>query len=231
MPSPVAGVPAWAAPVQGGGRYAVPGAPGLVYAGAIPRAAAFIVDTFLVGVVAIFASIPFASRAVDPAQVDVASGAGTVITALLEAAYFILFWASSGRATLGMRLFSLQIGRAADGARLEPAQAVVRWLALGSWLVLLGLLSPDLAVIGAILQLVWVLALLVSTVSSPTRQGLHDRVAGSAIVRPAGAGDGLAITCLAVVLVLPLLAIIAIVALILLGTQVSTILSDVGTSI
>jgi len=79
--------------------------------------------------------------------------------------------------------------------------------------------------------LAWTLALLVTTVASPTKQGLHDRFAGTAIVRPVGPGNGLAYACLAIVLIVPLLAIISIIALIFLGGQVSDILSAVGESI
>ncbi|MGP1674695.1 MAG: hypothetical protein ACTS8Z_05740, partial [Candidatus Limnocylindrales bacterium] len=50
-------------------------------------------------------------------------------------------------------------------------------------------------------QPVWIVALFVSTVSSPTKQGLHDRLANTAVVRPSTAGRGAAITCLVIVLV------------------------------
>ena len=43
------------------------------------------------------------------------------------------------------------------------------------------------AVCWACVGLAWAVALLVTTVSSPTKQGLHDRFAGSAIVQPTGA--------------------------------------------
>jgi hypothetical protein len=80
-------------------------------------------------------------------------------------------------------------------------------------------------------QLVWAIVLLISTTTSPTKQGLHDRFANSAVVRPAGAGTGLATTCLVVVIVLLLIGLASIVALIFLGGQVSAILSAAGESI
>jgi hypothetical protein len=76
-----------------------------------------------------------------------------------------------------------------------------------------------------------VIVLLVSTVMSPTKQGLHDRFANSAVVRPAGAGSGIAMACLVIVIALFVLAILSIVALIFVGGQVSTILSDIGNSV
>jgi hypothetical protein len=60
-------------------------------------------------------------------------------------------------------------------------------------------------------QLVWAIVLLISTTTSPTKQGLHDRFANSAVVRPAGAGTGLATTCLVVVIVLLLIGLASIV--------------------
>lgn len=230
----------WAPPpLGGGGRYAVPGAPGLEYAGALPRFAAFVLDLILVGFVAGIVALPFAPTLTQTGQANplswstdyaVRTGVGSLIGVLAEAAYFTLLWMSSGRATLGMRLFSLQIGRADNGQRLDARASFIRWLALGSWLGVLGF-SPALAGLGGLAQLGWSVVLLVSTIASPTRQGIHDRIAGSAIVRPVGAGNGLAYACLAIALIIPLLAILSIIALIFLGGQVSDILSAVGESI
>ncbi len=228
-------------PPEAGGRLAVPGAPGLVYAGAIPRAAAWIVDSFLLGILVSIVTIPFAASAfvgLDPttdampdfSQLTLRSGIAAAVAVVIEAAYFIFFWMSAGRATLGMRLFNLQVGNAPDGARLRPDQAGKRWLAYGSWLGLASLAPAFGAVVGLV-QLGWTLVLLVTTASSPTKQGLHDRFAGSAVVRPASAGNGLAITCLIVALALPLLLLFLLVPLIFLGSQVSDILSAVGDSI
>ena len=211
-----------------------------MYAGALPRFAAFVVDMFIVGIVISIVALPFTPAATQVTQMTgfwssttsyaVRSGLGSLIGVILEAIYFVLLWMSSGRATLGMRLFSLQVGRMDDGQRLPFQAALVRWLAFGSWFGLLGLV-PALASVGSLLQLGWSIVLLVSTIASPTHQGIHDRIAGSAVVRPANAGNGLAITCVVIALIVPLLAIISFIALIFLGAQVSSILSDVGTSI
>ncbi len=231
----------WAPPpYTGDGRYAVPGAPGLQYAGALPRFAAFVVDMVLISIAVAIVSAPFTPAVTQVTQGNgfwmsttgfaVRSGVGSLFGVVVEAAYFTLLWMSSGRATLGMRLFGLQVGRADDGQRLAPQAALVRWLAFGSWLALLGL-APGLAGVGGLAQVVWSIALLVSTIASPTHQGIHDRIAGSAVVRPANAGDGLAIACVVIVLILPLLAIVSLIALLFLGGQVSSVLSNVGSSI
>ena len=241
---PDQGSGSWGSPPPGsGGPFAVPGAPGLVYAGAIPRAAAWIVDSFLLSIIVSIVTIPFAASAFvghglhrrDGARLHAAHGRASGIAALIgvaiEAAYFILLWMSSGRATLGMRLFGLQVGNArrrGEAATRPGGQALARLR-----LVARGRRRhrPWSGGIVGLVQLAWTLVLLVTTASSPTKQGLHDKFAGSAVVRPATAGNGLAITCLIVALIVPILAIFSLVSLILLGTQVSSILSAVGDSI
>ena len=54
----------------------------------------------------------------------------------------------------------------------------------------------------------------------PVKQGLHDRFASSALVRPANrTSGGLAVGCLAVVIVIGLLFVAVVAALIFLGSQ------------
>jgi uncharacterized RDD family membrane protein YckC len=219
----------------------VPGAPGLVYAGAIPRAAAYIVDSLILSIISGIAAAPFAATtavtALDPnnpfgdmSALTMRSGEATLIALVIEAVYFIFLWSSGGRATLGMRLFGLQVGNAANGNKLEVAQAGRRWLAYGSWIGLAAFL-PGVGLALGFVQTVWTLVLLYTTATSPTKQGLHDRFAGTAVVRSATAGNGGALACLVVALIIPLLAIVSLVALIGLGGQVSSILSAVGDSV
>ena len=93
-------------------------------------------------------------------------------------------------------------------------QAVVRWVALGSWIQVLALL-PGFGGLLGLVSLVWAVVLLVTTVSSPTKQGLHDRFAGSAIVQPIGR-DGPVIPCLILlvllVVVLPFIFVLGLIA-------------------
>ena len=217
----------WAPPPGGAPVYGVPGAPAIRFAGALPRVLAWILDGLLVGIAAgLIAGIVGAMMG-DP---QLAAFVTTVVYMGLELLYFVGFWTSSGRSTPGMRLFNLQVGNAGDGRTLSMNQAVIRWVALGLPLQALSLLPPPASSLGAIAAL-WYLILLVSTLLSPTRQGLHDRAAGSAIVQPVGR-DGPIVPCLvAAVLLIVILPLFSIVALIFLGGQVSTILSSVGTSI
>jgi uncharacterized RDD family membrane protein YckC len=250
-PAPVQAPSPWAAPVATGGwgsvptdagRFAVPGAPGLVYAGAWPRLVAYIVDAVLLGVVAAIIALPFApsvvpeaitaSGAFDPANplpaMTAAGGVSTVIALVIEAAYFSLLWASGGRATIGMRLLKLQVGDATTGNRIPLATAFRRWLGFGAWLNLL-VFVPILGVFASLVVFTWEVILLITTASHPQKMGLHDRFANTAMVRPANAGSGgVIVGCIVIVVAILVL---SLVALIFLGSQMSSILSAVGESV
>jgi hypothetical protein len=101
---------------------------------------------------------------------------------------------------------------------------------MGSPLPLLALV-PGLADLVNLALLAILAILAVSIAASPSKQGLHDRFAGSAIVQPAGQGNAAAIGCIVLLVVAALLLILPIVALIFLGGQVEEILSELGTSI
>ena len=214
----------WGPPANAG--YGV--APGAIhYAGALPRVLAYWLDEILIGIIAgLFGGIVGAAAGNSGAAALI----GAIIALGVSLLYFMAFWTSSGRATPGMRLFNLQIGAAGDGRTLSLGQAAIRWAALGSWLQALALL-PGLGGLLGMLGLVWALVLLVTTVASPTRQGLHDRFAGSAIVQPIGR-EGPVFACLILlVLLFVVLPLIAFVGLLAVGSQITTILSEVGTSI
>jgi uncharacterized RDD family membrane protein YckC len=225
-PAPVA-TAAWA-PAPAAGRYAVPGAPGLEYSGALPRFVAYLIDSFMLGIVSLVISGIVGSAA--PGS-SVAAFAGGLLGLLVDAAYFVLLWTSDGRATVGMRLLKLQIGNAVDGRVISPEQAVRRWLAYGLWVPSV-VVFPGLAALASFAWFVWVLVLLGSIATSPTHQGLHDRFAETAIVQPAGgAANAVVMGCLAIVVIIVVVVFGSIVALIFLGSQVSSILSNVGTSV
>jgi uncharacterized RDD family membrane protein YckC len=212
------------------------GAPGLTWADTPSRFVAYVIDLFLIGIMAgIVAALLGAGQFVS--TTGQAAGTQTspyfyAINSAIGGVYFILSWSGGRRATLGQRLLSIQVGNAFDGQALTTTQAVKRWIGLGSFLGLLAIV-PSAAVLGAVnlLEFIWAIVLLITTATSPTKQGLHDRFANSAVVRPAGAGSGVATACLVIVIGLFVLAILSIVALIFIGGQVSTILSEVGNSV
>jgi uncharacterized RDD family membrane protein YckC len=223
-PEPGATV-AWAPPpVATGSGIPVPGAPGLQFARVLDRFLAWLLDGFIVGFAAAITAGILVSLA--PGTDRTTSLLTAVISLGVGFLYFVGLWTSAGRATIGMRLFKLQVGNAFDGRTLTMQQAVRRWLALGLPLQSLSILPDMSSAVGSIVFL-WSLALLVSTAISPTRQGLHDRFANSAIVQPMGASTP-AFACLVLLLLLVVLPLVAIVALIFLGGQVSTILSPAG---
>ena len=220
---------AWAAPPS---PREVPGAPGLVFAGVGTRFVAFFMDSILLALPALVVStIRPVPQAATFDEVFYADPVTTILLTGLGFVYFVGFWTSGGRATPGMRMMKLQVGSAFEGRTLTLTQAVTRWALLGQPLALVSLI-PSIAVVASLLSLVWTIILLVSTAASPTKQGIHDRVAGSAVVQPAGAGSsGAALACLVLAVILLGIALLSFVALILLGSQVSSILSEVGESI
>jgi uncharacterized RDD family membrane protein YckC len=190
--------------------------PGLVFADAPSRIAAYLLDGLVLSVIG---SIPPALLGLYDYTTPTVAGAfpepiqrGTFIgvsifTFALQAAYFLWFWTGGRRATPGQRVFRIQIGNAFDGRPLTMTQAIERWLAMGWWVTLLVFL-PFFAVAVASYAIfyVWWLILAVSIIVSPTKQGIHDRFARSAMVRPAGQSNGWAVGCVVIYGLLTLLA-------------------------
>jgi uncharacterized RDD family membrane protein YckC len=176
--------------------------PGLVFADIYTRFAANALDGLLLSA---FISIPPAvlglydyAYVYPPEPMPRATFVGTTIFGLaIQAAYFLWFWTAGRRATPGQRAFNLQVGNAFDGQPLTMSQAIARWLALGYWVNLVVLLPFfAVAVAGYAFSVIWWLIIGVSVAISPTKQGLHDRIARSAVVRPAGPTSRWAIGCL-----------------------------------
>jgi uncharacterized RDD family membrane protein YckC len=166
----------------------VPGAPGLIYAGALRRSAAWLVDLFLIAVLSlVILGILIALIVGTPEPGDTTlSTVAWVGIAVIAAVYFIVFWTGGKRATPGMRVLSLQVGNVETGANLTPDQAAIRVAALG--IVMWPLIAvPAIGVIGGFALIVWPIVLLVSTALNDRRRGIHDRIAGTAMVQPGGA--------------------------------------------
>jgi uncharacterized RDD family membrane protein YckC len=223
-PPPAAG---WAPPassVAGAG----PGSGGLKYGGVLARWLAWVLDGFVLSILLLVVSAFMGGLMRDTYGAVLVS---TVVYVGATFLYFVGMWTAARQATLGMRVFNLRVGNAADGQPLTMTQAVIRWLALGLWVNFAAVLPAPASTSVSVLGLLWYLVLLVSTVASPTRQGIHDRVAGSSIVQPIGR-EGPVMPCLLVmVLLVVVLPIVAIVTLIFLGGAVEEILREVGTSI
>lgn len=232
LPPPVPPAVRWQAPSP---VAEVPDAPGLVYADVASRLVAYLVDVAILGIAgaALVITLGFGERVETRTSsfVWVTGWQATIAFALLGAAYFVFFWTGGRRATIGQRMFDIQVGNAFDGRPLTVDQALRRWLGYGSFLGLLAVV-PSLRALGSLAQVVWVLVLLATTGRSPVRQGLHDRFARSALVRPASrASGGAAMTCLVVAILVGVLFLAAIGALIYLGSQVDPLAPPPGTPV
>ena len=166
----------------------VPGAPGLIYAGVLPRSLAWFVDGFVIALLSlVILGVLIALIVGMPEQGDTTLSTITWVgIAVIAAVYFIVFWTGRKRATPGMRLLSLQVGNVETGATLTPDQAAIRVAALG--IVIWPLVAvPTIGVVGGFALFVWPLVLLASTGLNTRRRGIHDRIAGTAVVQPGGA--------------------------------------------
>ena len=223
----------WAAPMPTV-QAEVPGAPNLVFSDTVSRFVAYLIDGFVVLIVgAIVASIVTAVIGGEyVANGDTTFSVIFIVTFIIVSlAYSVFFWTGGRRATPGQMMFKIQVANAFDGRPLTTTQAVRRWLGLGWFLTLFGIV-PSLASLVNLASLAWSIVLLITAVQSPTKQGLHDRFANSAVVRPRDASrGGLVMACLVIVLILFAMAVLSVVALILLGSQVSEILERAGSSV
>jgi uncharacterized RDD family membrane protein YckC len=252
-PSPPAAPPPWqGAPAGSGGVIssapvgwsppppsAAEIAPGLTFAGTAARVVAYIIDTIIlffgVTIIAAILALVAATTVTDTSMARTVGGPiGSTVSVVLGLAYFVGSWTGGRRATIGQRALGIQVGNAFDGQSLSLEQAIRRWLGLGGWIGLLAVV-PSLVSLAGLIQFLWVLILLITTATSPTKQGLHDRFANTALVRPTGQGNGLAMACLIVVVLVVvvgvLVAVLSLIGLSMMDGQIETILSQIGDSI
>jgi uncharacterized RDD family membrane protein YckC len=148
-----------------------PTSPGPVYAGFASRAVAFVLDLILlaaaVAVVGALLQMVVGFFGVGrhmPVDTGTLYAGGTAIGFLMQAVYFIFFWSAIGQ-TPGKILLGLQVVTS-NGRPPSVLRAVVRYV--GYWVsaICLGL------------GFLWVLV-------DRRRQGWHDKLAGTAVVRTA----------------------------------------------
>ena len=103
---------------------------------------------------------------------------GSLLSAF-SAVYTIPMWKARG-ATIGQLMFGLRVFDAAGPVRLSWRQASIRWFGLFGWaFIAIPAQTQDLLLLTVI---VWLVALVVSTVRNERGQGLHDRFARSLVV-------------------------------------------------
>jgi uncharacterized RDD family membrane protein YckC len=170
-----------------------------LYGGATRRIAAYLVDGVLVGVM-IFAATLILNVLLGPTlTIDrstavprlVVNETRTAINALsgvaIGGAYFVGSWALLGQ-TRGERLFGLRVERADAAGILGVRDSVIRWVALGGPIGLLSLVAREVFGGGFALTVAiaaWFLLLWASTVMDGRKRGIHDRLAGSVVIREA----------------------------------------------
>jgi uncharacterized RDD family membrane protein YckC len=142
-------------------------APGLVYAGFWIRVLAWIIDAIALGIITSALGPAFGTGTVVPLEdgrfaVDYgASGLGSLVGLV----YFVGMWAWRGQ-TLGMMPFNLKVLRADDGGPVDIVRALLRYVGL--------VISFVVILIGVI----WV-------AFDSRKQGWHDKMASTVVVRPA----------------------------------------------
>jgi uncharacterized RDD family membrane protein YckC len=223
-PSAEPAAQAWQAPAPRTERLV---APGLVVASVGRRFVAWVLDIVVLSIIAVAAVIVVAILAAaliggarpDEPTMNALVGIGVIG---LSALYFIGSWRTPARATPAMRLLKLQVANQADGRPLDLVQGTKRWILLGYPISGLVYVVPAIAGLVSLVTFALPIVLLVTALSHPMRQGLHDRWARSLVVQPAGLeSNGVVLACLVVVLLLVLLPFIAIAGLIFLGSQIS----------
>jgi uncharacterized RDD family membrane protein YckC len=189
---------------------------GYVIAGPWARLVAWLIDSLLVTLVPTLLSFividwqPLVDAMIeqieDPSTVAPMTFVPTTVEALIVTLigvgisylYFVGFWTGPWMATPGMRLLGLRVGDEQRGAILSITAATKRWLAIGSWLALLAFVGPFASIAG-LGQTVLQIALFFSVIVHPRRQGLHDRVASSLVVRKGAVGDSVVMGCVVLV--------------------------------
>lgn len=149
-----------------------PARPRLEYQGLITRGVAFAIDAAIVNLVAVVAAAAAAlivSALSLPDSLDEALvAAGAWLFLLWSAAYFVMFWSSTGQ-TPGNLVMQIRVVRAKDGATLRPRRALLRLIGL------------TLAALPLFLGFLPILL-------NERRRGLQDVIGGSVVIGVAPAG-------------------------------------------
>ena len=164
------------------------------YADAPNRAVAYLFDSVLLAAASLVAAT-VASLVAGPVVRFETGGAVSVdrtmalvdglLATALSAAYFAGSWTFFAR-TLGMRLIGSRISTE-DGSPLRGRWALVRWAVLCGPLAVAAVATPYLPGVGDLavdcLVVAWLAVLAASVARSRTKQGLHDRLTGSLLVK------------------------------------------------
>ena len=139
-------------------------APGIAYAGFWIRTIAFVVDLVLVLIVASILGASIALVGLTVVGEDIALSIAAALGAFASLVYFVGGWVGWGR-TAGMAVTDLHLVRAADGGPVYLGRAMLRYAILP--------VSFAILLLGVIF-----------VAFDAQKQGWHDRVAGTLVIRP-----------------------------------------------
>ena len=125
-------------------------APGVTFGGFWIRFVAYVIDAIILAIVAGILG-------------RVAGSAGTGLAGIVEIAYFIGFWGTTGQ-TIGMMPFNLRIVRNADGGKLTWGGAI-------------------LCYIGFIISVICLTIGLIWAAFDSRKRGWHDMIGGTVVIR------------------------------------------------
>lgn len=177
-PTPTPPPAAWGAPPP-----PTAGTEGFVFADVPNRVIAIFIDGVIVGFVNVVVILALGIAGLD--LFDLAGSViGTLIGLVVSIGYFLYSWTRM-RATIGMRVLGMQVGNYPDGRTLTQDQAVRRALVLWGPSTAAQFLAqvPGIGGLLGLIAFAWIIYLLYTTATSPTKQGFHDRIANSAVVK------------------------------------------------
>lgn len=186
------------------GREARPPAATDAPAGLFARLAAYFLDTTLIGLAESFVGTMM-SLALGPLAVANESGPGpqavtsdplrvavlTTLLLVLDSTYFAGSWVRWG-STPAQRLLGMAVVPALAAGRPPAETAYRRWAVLALGPLCVGILGSSGALplqLVATVDLAWAAVLLVPALLDPRHRGLHDRAAGTLVVRLRGGPD------------------------------------------
>lgn len=244
--------PAAAGPLVGwetpGPAVAAPGREGYVVAGMGARLVAYFMDSVLVAIVPTILTLLVIDYAGMIQQAIDAQETGTqatfvmavtpelilvtLIGVAIQFMYFVGFWTSGSRATLGMRGLRMQVVDAATGGTMSLTAATKRFIAMGFALSLL-ILVPALQSAAGVAQFALSLFLFFTAITNDRRQGLHDKWANSLVIRSTTSGDGATLVgcLLLIVIVVGFGIIVSAAALTALGPQLEELMREMENSV
>jgi len=169
-------------------------AAGIAYADLGIRIGAYIIDVVilvLVGVVVNALLVAILIGSIFVAGTAAAIIGGLIILAInvaLGAIYFIYTWTTM-KASPGQRMLGLMTVNESDGSALTQNQAITRYLVMFAP-GYIGALASNIVggIVGLLLSLAglgWTIYLIYTTANDPKRQGYHDKMAKSVVVKPA----------------------------------------------